>query len=41
MILRFIKSVFVTIFSFGKSLVTRIIKCMSLNNQPCLAKPVY
>ena len=35
MILRFMKSAFVTILNFGKQLVMQIVKCMSLNNQTC------
>ena len=41
MILSFIKSVFVVVSSFGKTLTSKSIKCISLNNEPCLARPTH
>lgn len=41
MTLRFIKSVFVAILSFGKSLTAQNVKCAIFFNQPCLARPRF
>ena len=36
MIVKFVKSTFLEILIFGESLTTQNVKCISLNNQPCL-----
>ena len=41
MIFRFIKSVFVAVLSFEKALTAQVIKYISLNNKPCLARPTF
>ena len=39
LLLEFLKSLFIVILDSGRSLTSRNIKCISLNNEPCLAKP--
>ena len=41
MIFRFIKSVFVAVLSFEKALTAQVIKYISLNNKPCLARRTF
>ena len=39
--LRFTNSILVAILSFAKLLLTQKVKCLSLNNQPCLARATF
>ena len=32
-------SIFVAILSFGRPLTSQSIKCLSLNNEPCMTRP--
>ena len=36
--LRFIKQMFIGLLSFGRSLVSELMKCVSINNELCLAR---
>ena len=39
MVFNFIKFIFTAIISFGRPLISQYIKCVSLNNQPCMTIP--
>ena len=41
MILKFLKSLFLTLLKFGRPLTAQNVECLSLNNQPSLSRPTF